>query len=69
MTINVDEHFCKWCRSAFAVSLDENITGDFFLICPVCKHKHYRYFVRGEAVHCSITKRTDTPKDKLGYMP
>jgi len=50
-------HFCKWCNDSFKIKLHEKETGDFFLLCPFCNHKHYRYFDGGEAVHADINNR------------
>lgn len=60
------EHWCKWCKSWFFVSLCERFTGDVFLVCPVCKWKHYRHFAMGEAVHCDIGRRHDDPTPVIG---
>ena len=36
--------------------MDEDATGDFFLMCPFCKYPHFRHFENGSTTHCDITK-------------
>lgn len=62
MTLNRDLHYCKHCESEFLIKVDPEQTGDYFIVCPVCQSKHYRYFYNGVAIHCDITRRKSEPK-------
>ena len=61
-------HYCKHCDCEFDVSIHEAETGDFFLICPRCGWRHYRYFEMGVAKHCEITKRINEPLNLMGVF-
>ena len=54
MTNNFSTHYCKHCNSSFRIKIHEYETGDFFLVCPNCRGKHYRHFEGGVAIHCNI---------------
>jgi hypothetical protein len=62
-----DLHYCKWCETNFKIKVHEKECGDFFLVCPTCKYKHYRRFENGVAVHCNLSERTtDSPIEIFG---
>jgi len=64
-TINREVHYCKACDSEFRIKVDKELTGDYFIVCPRCERRHYRYFYAGEAQHCDITKRKGPVKELL----
>jgi hypothetical protein len=59
--VNRKIHYCKHCDSNFKVKIHELETGDFFLVCPNCKWKHYRFFKNGVAIHCELKERLGEP--------
>jgi hypothetical protein len=59
--IDWEVHWCKACKQYFKLDLESDTTGDFFLVCPNCQRKHYRYFEHGQVIHCDIAKRKSEP--------
>ena len=47
MSVVNQELYCHNCGQYVRFQLDESLDGEHIIICPNCKHDHYRYINNG----------------------